>query len=133
MKPPEAEPAAESPFKGKTGVTRMINALSYSTDGLAAAWRYEDAFRIEVMLAAVLIPLACWAPITPVERAILIGAVFVVLIVELVNSSIEAAVDRISLERHPLAKRAKDGGSAAVMVSLVMCASVWAIILFPRL
>jgi diacylglycerol kinase (ATP) len=119
----------ESPFKGKTGLKRIWNAFNYSLDGLAAAYRNEDAFRQEVLLAVVLIPLAFYLGGTPLEKGIMIGCVLLVLIVELLNSSIEAAVDRISLERHDLAKRAKDIGSAAVLLSLVNLAVVWGLIL----
>lgn len=124
--PPEE---SDSPFKGKTGFTRLINAAGYSWAGLRAAFRHEDAFRQETLLAAVLIPLAVYLGDSGVERALMIGAVLLVLIVELLNSALEAAADRISLERHPLIKRAKDIGSAAVLLALVQAAVVWALIL----
>lgn len=123
----------ESPFKGKTGVQRVINATRYSLEGLAAAARHEDAFRQELILAAALVPLGLWAGNDGVERALLVGSVLMVLVVELLNSAIEAAVDRVSLEDHRLAKRAKDLGSAAVMVSLATVAAVWLLVLVPRL
>lgn len=119
----------ESPFKGKTGLRRVWNAFHYSLAGLRAALRYEDAFRQEALLAALLIPLACWLPVSGAGRALLIGSVLLVLIVELLNSAVEAAVDRISLENHRLAKRAKDIGSAAVLLALLDVAAVWACIL----
>ncbi len=119
----------ESPFKGKTGLRRVWNAFHYSLAGLRAALRYEDAFRQEALLAALLIPLACWLPVSGVGRALLIGSVLLVLIVELLNSAVEAAVDRISLENHRLAKRAKDIGSAAVLLALLDVAAVWACVL----
>ena len=119
----------ESPHKGKTGLLRIWNALFYSLDGLAAAFRHEDAFRQEVLLAAILIPLAFFLPASGTGRALMIGAVLLVLIVELLNSAVEAAVDRISLENHLLAKRAKDIGSAAVMLSLLNAAVVWVLVL----
>lgn len=119
----------ESPFKGKTGLRRVWNAFHYSRAGLHAAYRHEDAFRQEVLLALVLIPLAIWLGEGAVERALLIGCVLLVLIVELINSAIEATVDRISLDRHPLAKRAKDIGSAAVMIALLNAVLVWALVL----
>ena len=119
----------ESPFKGKTGLRRLINAAGYSAAGLRAAFRHEDAFRQEVVAAVVLIPLALWLGHSGSERALLCFSVLAVLIVELVNSAIEATVDRISLENHQLAKRAKDIGSAAVMVALFNALLVWALVL----
>lgn len=119
----------ESPYKGKTGLRRVWNALHYSLDGLKAAYRHEDAFRQETLLAVILIPLALFLPRTGLEKAILIASVLAVLIVELLNSAVEAVVDRVSLENHHLAKRAKDIGSAAVLISLVSVAATWALIL----
>ena len=119
----------ESPYKGKTGLQRLINATGYSLAGLAAAARHEDAFRQELMLAAVMVPLGLWLGRTGVERALLVGCVLLVLVVELLNSAIEATVDRVSLDDHSLAKRAKDIGSAAVMMSLVMLAAIWLLVL----
>jgi diacylglycerol kinase (ATP) len=118
-----------SPFKGKTGLQRVLNAAGYSWAGLSAAFRHEDAFRQEVFLALLLIPLALYLGETGIERALMAGAVLLVLMVELLNSALEAAVDRISLEHHPLIKRAKDMGSAAVMLALVNVAVVWTLIL----
>ena len=119
----------ESPYKGKTGLQRLLNATRYSIAGVAAAARHEDAFRQELMLSAVLVPLGLWLGQTGVERALLIGSVLLVLIVELLNSAVEATVDRVSLDDHNLAKRAKDLGSAAVMLSLVIVAVVWLLVL----
>jgi diacylglycerol kinase (ATP) len=119
----------ESPYKGKTGLQRLINATGYSISGLAAAARHEDAFRQELMLAAVLVPLGLWLGRTGVERALLVGSVLLVLIVELLNSAVEATVDRVSLDDHNLAKRAKDIGSAAVMLSLLNVAAIWLLVL----
>jgi diacylglycerol kinase (ATP) len=119
----------ESPFKGKTGVRRIWNAFHYSLEGFAAAYRNEDAFRQEVWLGAALLPVAVLAPVGLVGKALMLGSMFLVLIVELVNSAIEAAVDRISLENHRLAKRAKDIGSAAVMLSLLNLTVVWVLVL----
>lgn len=119
----------ESPFKGKTGLTRVWNAFHYSMAGLAAAYRNEDAFRQEVWLAAVLLPLALWLPVGAIGKALMIGSVLLVIIVELVNSGLEATVDRISLEHHHLAKRAKDIGSAAVFVALINVVAVWSLVL----
>ncbi|TAK41860.1 MAG: diacylglycerol kinase, partial [Betaproteobacteria bacterium] len=118
-----------SPHKGKTGLRRLINATRYSIAGFAAAARHEDAFRQELMLAAVLVPLGLVLGANGVERALLAGSVMLVLVVELVNSALEAAVDRVSLEDHNLAKRAKDLGSAAVMLSLATMATVWLLVL----
>jgi diacylglycerol kinase (ATP) len=120
----------ESPFKGKTGLRRLISALGYSLEGMASALRHEAAFRQEVLLAAVLVPAALLAPVTAPAKALMIASVLLVLIVELVNSALEAAVDLVSPERHRLAKRAKDIGSAAVLLSLVNLAAVWALVLF---
>jgi diacylglycerol kinase (ATP) len=119
----------ESPYKGKTGLRRLINATGYSISGLAAAARHEDAFRQELILAAIMVPLGLWLGGSGVERALLVGSVLLVLIVELLNSAVEATVDRVSLDDHSLAKRAKDIGSAAVMLSLVNVAVVWLLIL----
>ncbi len=121
---------AESQHKGKTGLKRVWNALLYSIDGLRAAFRHEDAFRQEVFLAALLIPAALFMPVAGTGKALMVASVLLVLIVELLNSAIEAAVDRISLEHHALAKRAKDIGSAAVMLALVNVPVVWGLILF---
>lgn len=119
----------ESPFKGKTGWRRVWNALHYSLAGLRAAFRHEDAFRQEALLAALLIPLALMSPAAATGKALMIFSVLLVLIVELVNSAIEAAVDRVSLESHRLAKRAKDIGSAAVLLSLANVIAIWVLIL----
>ena len=119
----------ESPHKGKTGLRRIWNALFYSIDGLTAAFRHEDAFRQEALLALVLIPVALFLPASGIGKALMIASVFLVLIVELLNSAVEAAVDRISLENHRLAKRAKDIGSAAVLMALVNVVAVWALVL----
>ena len=119
----------ESPFKGRTGIQRLWNALGYSLQGLISAFRHEEAFRQEALLAALLIPTALFVPVGGTEKALMIASVLLVLIVELLNSAIEAAVDRISLENHSLAKRAKDIGSAAVFLSLINVAVVWALIL----
>jgi len=119
----------ESPFKGKTGLQRLWNALGYSLQGMASAFRHEDAFRQECLLAAVLIPTAFFLQVAATAKALMIASVLLVLIVELLNSAVEATVDRISLENHLLAKRAKDIGSAAVFLSLINVGVVWALIL----
>lgn len=120
----------ESPYKGKTGLRRLLNAFGYSMAGIKAAYKNEDAFRQEVLMAIVLIPLALYLGETGLEKAIMIASVLLVIMVELLNSSIEATVDRISLENHNLAKRAKDIGSAAVLVSLINLAVVWGLLIF---
>lgn len=131
MNAPETKPhAEESPFKGKTGLIRIWNAFHYSLAGLRAAFKHEDAFRQECLLALILIPAALFAPASGTGKAILIGSTLLVLIVELLNSAIEATVDRVSLERHLLAKRAKDIGSAAVLVALLNLALAWLLVLF---
>ncbi|VXB72566.1 Diacylglycerol kinase [Pseudomonas sp. 8AS] len=118
-----------SPFKGQTGLKRILNAAGYSLDGLRAAFTGEAAFRQLVLLNLVLLPLAFWLEVSPVERALMIAVGLLSLIVELFNSAVEAAIDRISLDRHPLSKNAKDMGSAAQFVSLSLIAVVWAVIL----
>ena len=117
-------------FKGKQGLTRLINALGYSKDGLAAAWKNEAAFREEVLLAAVAFPLAFYLGQTGIERALLAGSILFILIVEILNSAVEAVVDKASPEKHELAKRAKDMGSAAVLLSLLNAAVIWACVLW---
>lgn len=118
-------------FKGKQGLTRLINALGYSLDGIAAAWKNEAAFREEVLLAAIAIPLAFYFGRSGVERALLVGSIVFILIVEILNSAVEAVVNKASPEKHDLAKRAKDMGSAAVLFSLINAALIWACVLWP--
>lgn len=120
----------ESPFKGKTGIKRLINAIGYSFAGFKVAFKKEDAFRQEVLMTLILIPLAVYLSTSAIELVLLIFSTLLVPIVELLNSAIEATVDRISLEKHKLAKRAKDIGSAAVFLSLVNLSAVWLIVLF---
>ena len=115
------------PVRG--GVVRVAWALRYSLRGLGAALRSEAAFRQEAALALVLVPVALWLPATPIEKALLIASVLAVLVVELLNTAIEAALDRHSREFHALTAKAKDLGSAAVLLSLVLCASVWTLVL----
>jgi diacylglycerol kinase (ATP) len=115
-----------NPYKVHTGWRRVIRAAGHSARGLRAAWQFESAFRQECVLFVLLLPLGWWLGSTWVERALLVGTAGLVLIVELLNSAIESTVDRISLEHHELSKRAKDLGSAAVMLSLLLCAAVWA-------
>lgn len=121
---PDAD-VAESPHKGQRGLRRLWNAFLYSLSGLRLAFRHESAFRQEVALAAVLIPLACVLPVATLERVLLVCSVLLVLVVELLNSSVEAAVDRIGFDTHRLSKRAKDLGSAAVLLTLAALALVW--------
>jgi len=120
----------KSPYKGKTGLTRLINALGYSMEGFKAAYEHEDAFRMELVVAAIAIPVALWLPVGNIGKALMVGSILLVLLVELINSAIEATVDRISLENHDLAKRAKDIGSAAVLVSLINATAIWGLVLF---
>lgn len=119
----------KSTHKGKIGSKRLLNAFHYSCSGLKEAYRNEDAFRKEVLLAAILLPLAFWVNATAIGRALMIGSVLLLLVVELLNSAIEATVDRISLEDHMLAKRAKDIGSAAVLISIANLVVVWLLVL----
>lgn len=135
-RPPSADTISTpmtNPHKGRTGLDRVMRATRYSMDGLRMAYHGEQAFRQEVWLAAVLLPLGLWLGRTWVETALLLGSVLLVLIVELLNSGIEAAIDRVSLELHDLSKRAKDLASAAVFLSLVLCAMVWFMALWQRL
>jgi diacylglycerol kinase (ATP) len=122
-------PLAESPHKSRSGLLRIWRALFYSLAGLRSAWSAETAFRQEVALATVLIPIALLVPASLTQKAMLVGAVMLVLITELLNSAVESAVDRISLEKHALAKRAKDIGSAAVFVALLNLGLVWTLVL----
>ena len=123
-----ADPGAGG-HKGRAGLGRLLRATRHSLAGLAAAWEHEAAFRQEALLAAVLVPAGLWLGQDGTQRVLLVGSVLAVLVVELLNSAIEAVVDRISLEQHPLARRAKDLGSAAVLVSLVSLAVVWLLVL----
>jgi diacylglycerol kinase (ATP) len=112
-------------FKGRTGFDRIIRATGYSWSGLRMAYRGESAFRQEVWLAIPMLPAAFWLGRDWTEVALLAGSVILVMIVELLNSGIEATVDRVSFEHHELSKRAKDFGSAAVMLALLLCAGIW--------
>ena len=120
---------AESPFKGQTGLRRILSATRNSLEGFVAAVRHEDAFRQELAMAAVLVPLAVFLGRSGLERALLVASVLFVLVVELLNSAVEATVDRISFDNHRLAKRAKDIGSAAVMLAIATAAAVWGFVL----
>jgi diacylglycerol kinase (ATP) len=120
-----------NPQKARTGLNRIIHAGGYSIEGLKAGWG-ETAFRQEAIAAVLLVPMAFWLGETWVETALLVGTVLIVMIVELLNTGIETAIDRISPEWHALSKRAKDMGSAAVLLSLLLCGGVWTAALLQR-
>jgi diacylglycerol kinase (ATP) len=122
-----------SEFKSRSGVKRIFAAFFYSIDGFKAAWRHEHAFRQELLLVVPASLLALWLPLPALHKLALIAVLVLVLIVELINSAIEAVVDRISLERHPLSKNAKDFGSAAVLLAVLLAAATWAVIVLPLL
>jgi diacylglycerol kinase (ATP) len=126
-------PPPFNPYKGNRGLTRAWHALKNSINGFRVAIREESAFRQELTLAAVLVPGGALVPVDAISHVLLIGSVLLVLIVELLNSSVEAAIDRISLERHELSRRAKDLGSAAVTVALLACLLTWVLIAGPPL
>lgn len=112
-------------MKKNTGIKRIILATGYSFLGIKAAFQHEAAFRQELLLSMILIPLAFWLDVEPLQRVLMVASLFLVIIVELINSAIEAVVDRISLEKHGLSGRAKDLGSAAVLGSLLLLAYIW--------
>lgn len=120
----------DNPHKGNKGLTRALRAAINSWNGLIYAYQEESAFRQELALALILIPLAFILPVGHVERLLMIGSVLLVLIVELLNSSVEAAIDRISYEMNELSKRAKDFGSAAVMLALITCLLIWGTVIY---
>ncbi|MDN3922973.1 diacylglycerol kinase [Roseateles violae] len=122
-----------NPHKGRTGLDRLMRATGYSLAGLRAAYRGESAFRQEVWLTVVATPLAFWLGRDWVQIALLLGSLLLLLVVELLNSAIEAAIDRISYELHDLSKRAKDIASAAVMLALLLAGGIWAAALWQRL
>jgi len=128
----ESTDASINPQKSRTGLLRMWHATLYSMAGLRSAWT-EAAFRQEALAAIVLLPLALWLGQSWLERAVLAGSVLLVMIVELLNSGIEAAIDRVGPQWHAMSKRAKDLGSAAVLLSLVLCAGTWIGALWQRL
>jgi diacylglycerol kinase (ATP) len=125
-----SEPVSE--FKSKSGLGRILPAMGYAIAGIKAAWRHEHAFRQEMVMVIILTITALALPISAFQKMFLIALLVFVLIVELINSAIEAVVDRVSLERHPLSKNAKDMGSAAVMLSIFMCGACWIVVLFNR-
>ena len=122
-----------NPHKGRTGLDRVIRATGYSIAGLSTAYRGESAFRQEFWLAVVLVPTAFWLGRGWIEVSLLVGSVMLVLIVELLNSGIEAAIDRVSFELHDLSKRAKDLASAAVLLSLLLSSGVWVAAVWQKL
>jgi diacylglycerol kinase (ATP) len=115
------------------GVRRLIKATSNSCEGLVDAWRHEEAFRSDILVALVGVPLACWFGQTGAERAVLIGSLLLVPIVELLNTAVEAAIDRIGAELHILSKRAKDLSSAAVMLSWINVIAIWLAVVVSRI
>lgn len=117
---------------GKTGIRRIIDATGYSMAGLRATWISEAAFRQELLLSAALLPLSFWLAQTPLQWLVLVAPLLLMLIVELLNSAVEAVVDRISDDHHELSGRAKDMGSAAVLLSLVLLASSWGAVAWER-
>jgi diacylglycerol kinase (ATP) len=119
----------ENRYKSKPLLLRPFIASRVALEGLAAAWRHEIPFRLEILACLVFVPLAFWVGATAVERALLVGSLLLVLIVELLNSALEATLDRVSLEDHPLIKRAKDISSAAVGLTLVNAGVLWLFIL----
>ena len=124
------EPTSE--FKSKRGLGRILPAAGYAWAGLRAAYRNEHAFRQEIVVVAIGTVIALALPVSSFQKLLLIGTMMFVLIVELFNSAIEAIVDRVSLERHPLSKNAKDMGSAAVMLAIIFSSCAWAVVLFNR-
>lgn len=128
--PTMEQPVSE--FKSKSGLKRIFTAFRYSLDGFRAAWRNEHAFRQEVSVFAVGVVIALLLKVSAFEKLVLIGVLLLILIVELINSSIEAVVDRVSLERHPLSKNAKDFGSAAVLLTCLLAIATWGVVLYNR-
>ncbi|MTV39235.1 diacylglycerol kinase [Duganella radicis] len=124
------EPVSE--FKSKSGLKRIYTAFFYSIDGFRSAWRNEHAFRQEVGVFVVGALIALVLRVSAFEKLVLIGVLLLILIVELINSSIEAVVDRVSLERHPLSKNAKDFGSAAVLLTCLLAIATWSVVLYNR-
>lgn len=121
-----------STFKGKKGLRRIINAAGYSVNGFRIAWKHEAAFREELLLCLVLVPVALWLDVSVLERIALVGSLGLLLVVELLNTAIENAIDRIGPEHHKLSGRAKDLGSSAVFVMLMLAGFVWVSILWAH-
>lgn len=130
--PNSSDETAISEFKSKSGLKRIFSAFFYSIDGLRAAWRQEHAFRQELVLVIVGVLIALFLPVSAFEKLMMIAVLVLVLVVELINSAIEAVVDRVSLERHSLSKNAKDFGSAAVLLTFLIAVATWSVILFNR-
>lgn len=126
---PTATESTVNPHK-RTGLMRVVRAVGYSLEGVGSALKHESAFRQEMVLALVMVPFAVLAPVTLVAKVLLISSVFAVLVVELLNSAIEWIVDYISLDKHPMAKRAKDMASGAVFLSLLCCGIIWGLVLW---
>lgn len=129
---PDYDPR-RNPYKIHKGVKRVCMAACHSVDGFMFALREESAFRQELFLAGMMLPWAFVLNFTPLERVVLIATVLLVLIIELLNSGIEAAIDRISFNHHSLSKRAKDYGSAAVLVALILCGTTWIVLFYPHI
>lgn len=125
----QEQPVSE--FKSKSGLKRILSALGYSIAGFKSAWRMEHAFRQELFVVIIATVAAFLLPVVAWQKLLLIGVFVLVLVVELINSAIEAVVDRVSLERNPLSKNAKDFGSAAVLLTLLLAAATWLVILWP--
>ncbi len=121
---------AEQQKVNGTGMARLKRAITCSYAGISAAWKNEEAFRQELLLSFILVPLACWLGNTGIERALLVGSLLLVLIVELLNTAVEVVVNRIGIDRHELSGLAKDLGSAAVSMSLVNAGIIWLLVLF---
>ncbi|WMW82082.1 diacylglycerol kinase [Undibacterium cyanobacteriorum] len=128
----EPDDGSVSEFKSKSGLKRIFSAFFYSIDGLRAAWRHEHAFRQELVLVIAGVIVALFLPVSAFEKLMMIAVLVQVLVVELINSAIEAVVDRVSLERHSLSKNAKDFGSAAVLLTFLIALATWGVILFNR-
>jgi len=132
MSPSEATHSAVRPGAKPRGLARLLGAFGNTWKGLAGCWREEEAFRQECLLALVVVPAGLWLGANGVERALLIGPMLLILVVELLNSAIETAIDRIGTERHALSGLAKDLGSAAVFAAFVLLAGTWALVLLGR-
>jgi diacylglycerol kinase (ATP) len=129
----EQDPPHEvSEFKSKSGLKRIFSALFYSFDGFKSAWKHEHSFRQELILVIAGIIVALFLPVSAYQKLMLIVVLLLILIVELINSAIEAVVDRVSLERHSLSKNAKDFGSAAVLLTLIIAVATWSVVLYER-
>ncbi|MFZ6709971.1 diacylglycerol kinase [Undibacterium sp. TC9W] len=123
---------AVSEFKSKSGLRRIFSAILYSIDGLRSAWKNEHAFRQELVLVVSGSVIALFLPVSAFEKLMMIAVLVLILVVELINSAIEAVVDRVSLERHTLSKNAKDFGSAAVLLTVLIALATWVVILLDR-